>query len=266
MTSNWVCDTTSRTYERPLGITELGFYWDSRFNGTADTVRYAIIDIDTQGSIPSTRLFSLENVTRTWVALKQQYPLLGSQLSERQQGEEVVFVVSEERLSRCTPEEISFSTISSQLDLSSLGDVEAFMDGVLNGKRLLSSEMLARLFILIPTGQKKRACVVLHVAHCITDGISNATLLRSFLNILCSEPRNVRWDLEERLALAIASERLLGRPNSSKARQRWHYAVGRVMASNGMKTRTVSAQLRFTARYADALGREDTPSRGNSLH
>jgi hypothetical protein len=262
-------DTTSRIYERPLGITELGFYWDSRFNGTADTVRYAIIDIDAQGSIPSTRLFGVDNVARTWVALKQQYPLLGSQLSERQQREEVVFVVSEERLSRCTPEEISFPSISSQLDLSSLGELEAFMDGMVNGRRLLSNELVARLFILIPTGRERRACVILHVAHCITDGISNATLLRSFLDILSSEPRTVRWDLEERLTLAIASERLLGRTNSSKARQRWYYAVGRILASNGMKTRTVSVPPRNTISLSmlmHSVGRPYSSEGANSTH
>jgi hypothetical protein len=240
MFRNWVPHATSRTYERLLSPTELGFYWDSRFNGTADTVRYAIIDIDTQGSVPSTRLFGLENVTRTWVALKQQYPLLGSQLSERQQREEVVFVVSEERLSHCTPEEVSFSTISSELDLSSLGGVEAFIDGMLNGERLLSNELPARLFILTPTNKENRVCIILHVAHCITDGISNANWVRSFLETLSSQPGISRWDLEDRLALAVASESLIGDFNSSKARRRWHYAMGRILASNWMKKRVVS--------------------------
>jgi hypothetical protein len=237
-TFNWVPrDATSRTYERLLGLTELGFYWDSRFNGTADTVRYAIIDAES--SISCTRLFGVENVTRTWLALKQQYPLLGSQLSERQQREEVVFVVSEERLSRCTPEEISFSSISSQLDLSSTGDVEAFIDGMLNGKRLLSNELPARLFILTPTNKENRVCVILHAAHCITDGISNANWIKSFLETLSSQPGIARWDMEDRLALGVASEKLIGDIGSSKARQKWHYAMGRILASNWMKKRVV---------------------------
>lgn len=243
--SNWTLRDTSRTYERLLGLTELGFYWDSKFNGTADILRYAIIDA--QRFIPSARLFSFENVTRTWVALKKQYPLLGAQLSERRQRTEVVFVVSEQRLSDCAPEEISFQSISSQPSLSSLGEVGTFMERMVNGERLLSDELLARLFVFTSTTQENRVCILLHVAHCITDGIATATLLRSFLDILSSEPSTIRWDLEERLALAVASERLIGDANSSTARQKWHYAMGRTLASIRMQKQTVHTFLKNTA-------------------
>jgi hypothetical protein len=240
---NWILrDATSRTYERPLGLTELGFYWDSKFDGTADTLRYAVIDIGAPNFIPSTQLFSVENVTRTWIALKRQYPLLGAQLAERRQRKEVSFSVSQERLNNCTPQEISFQSIS-QLSLSSLGELEAIMEGMLNGKRLLSDELLARLFILIHTGQDNRVCVLLHVAHCITDGIANANLMKSFLDTLSSKPSAIQWDLEERLALAVASERLIGDTNP---KQKWHYAIGRTLASIRLERQTVDA---FTKKY-----------------
>jgi hypothetical protein len=242
--SNWVlCDEASRTYERPLGSTELGFYWDGKFNGTADMVRYAIIDAD--GFIPSTQLFSVENVTRTWVALKQQYPLLGAQLSERRERTEVAFSVCEERLGICTSEEISFRSISSPLSLSSIGEVETFMEMMVKGERLLSDELLARLFIFTPTDQKNRVCIILHVAHSITDGIAMTTLLRSFLDILSSEPSPSRWDLEDRLALAVPLERLVGDANTSTARRKWHYAIGRTLTSLRMRNMTVCTILNF---------------------
>lgn len=222
--SNWTLrNTASRLYERPLGLTEVGFYWDSKFNGTADTISYAIVDVQSfTAKNMSVRLFGIQNVTRTWVALKHQYPLLGSQVAARQHEEEVVFIVSEERLNVCAPEEVSFH------DISSLGKVEALMDTMLNGTHLLSDELLARVFILTPNDQNNRVCVLLHVAHCITDGIANATLLRSFLDIVSSETSAARWDLEERLGLAVASERLIGDIN---ARQKWRYAIGRTLAS-----------------------------------
>src|ERR1700733_12913207 len=138
-TNNWVRNATSCAYERPLGRTELAFYWDAKFNGTADLLRYAIVDV--QSSALRAQLFSVDNVTRTWVALKRQYPLLGARLSDRQQ-----FIVSEERLNVCAPEEISFRSTSSQMSLSSLGEVEAFMDTILDGTHLLSDELLGRVF------------------------------------------------------------------------------------------------------------------------
>ena len=244
--SNWIlCDESSRTYERPLGLTELGFYWDGKFSGTADVVCYAIIDADS--FIPSTQLFSVENVTRTWVALKQQYPLLGAQLSERRERTEVVFSVCEERLSICTSDEISFQSISfpPSLSESSLGEVETFMEVMVKGQRLLSDELLARLFIFIPTNQNNRVCIILHVAHSIADGIAHATLLRSFLDILSSEPSDIGWDLEERLALAVPSESLIGDANTSTARRKWHYAIGRTLASLRMQKMTVCTIINF---------------------
>jgi hypothetical protein len=256
---NWILrDPASRTYERPLGLTELGFYWDSKFNGTADTLLYAIIEID---AFPRThQIFSVENVTRTWVALKQQYPLLGAQLSKR---EEVIFRVSGECLSSCAPEEISFQVISSQLGLSSLAELETIVERIINGKRQLSDELLARLSILTPTGQENRVCILLHVAHCITDGIANANLFKSFLDILSSEPSIIRWDFEERLALAVASERLIGDTDLSSARQKWHFAMGRTLASIRMKKKTVGTFSKNATTYANQPGREATHFQGN---
>ena len=264
-TSNWILrDETSRTYERPLGLTELGFYWDGKFNGTADMLRYAIVDI--HSFIPSTHLFSVKNVTRTWVALKQRYPLLGAQISEYRQRTEVVFNVSEELLNVCASEEISFKSISSPLSLSSLGEVEAFMETMVNEERLLSDELLARLFIFTPTDQRNRVCIVLHVAHSITDGIANASLLRSFLDILSSEPSPIQWNLEERLALAVASESLIGDANTTTARQKWHHAIGRTLASLRMQKMTVHTILKIPTARVNPPDRGAIRFRGSSPH
>ena len=252
--NNWVRNA-SCAYERPLGRTELAFYWDGKFNGTADLLRYAIVDA--QSSILRSQLFSVDNVTRTWVALKRQYPLLGARLSEHQQ-----FIVSKERLNVCAPEEISFRRTSSQISLSSLGEVEAFMDTILDGTHLLTDELLARMYIFTPTDEDNRVCLLMHVAHCITDGTANTTLLRSFLDILSSEPSAVQWDLEERLALAIASERLMGDISVISPRQKWHYAMGLTLASIRMQKKQVRACPNHCKR-ANPPDRGGTPFQGN---
>lgn len=221
---------TSRTHERPLGQTELGFYWDSKFNGTADTLQHAIVEmIDPQNQY----IFSVENVSRTWIELKQQYPLLGAHVTKQKEGEGMVFVVAEDRLGTCGPGEISFQRTSS------LTEVQELVDSMVNGERSLSDRLLARIVILARTDQPNHIHVLIHVTHCITDGIGNATLLREFLDILSSKPTSVKWDLQERLALALASEDLVPGAQLNRARRRWHWAIGRTLASIRLEKFTV---------------------------
>ncbi|RDB21134.1 hypothetical protein Hypma_011674 [Hypsizygus marmoreus] len=225
MNSPWTLQSNvpTRIYERPLGLTELGFYWDCQFNGTADTLQHAIVEVlDSKHQ----HLFSIENVTRTWVALKQRFPLLGSRLAERRKGGDMVFVIAEDRLGYCGPGEMSMQ------DASSLAEAEALADSAVNGERLLSNELLARIVILRRTDQINQVHVLIHVAHCITDGIANASILRCFLDMLSSENGPGKWDLEERLALAASSEDLAPGRQLNQARHRWQYAIGKTIASN----------------------------------
>ncbi|KAJ3878763.1 hypothetical protein F5051DRAFT_404777 [Lentinula edodes] len=71
-------------YERLLGPNELGFYWDSAYRGTADTLQHATVE-ETIQSQPQTHLNtqSRENVHAAWVTLKTRYPLLGAIIEER---------------------------------------------------------------------------------------------------------------------------------------------------------------------------------------
>ncbi|KAF8077876.1 hypothetical protein FPV67DRAFT_17561 [Lyophyllum atratum] len=211
-----------RIYERPLDVTELGFYWDSKFNGTADTLQHAVVEIlDPLNQ----NIFGIENVTRAWQALKQQFPLLGSCLEEQGDGDQAVFVVAEDRLESCGPGEISFQSVQS------LGAAQEFADGVVNGERLLSDNLLARIVILHRTDQISHVHLVIHVAHCITDGMANATLLRSFLDIISSPHIGTRWDIEQRLALALPSTEMVPDVKLNRARYRWHRAIGQTLSA-----------------------------------
>ncbi|KAF9464774.1 hypothetical protein BDZ94DRAFT_1255858 [Collybia nuda] len=209
----------NRTFERPLGLTELGFYWDGNFNGTADIIQHTIVAIE------DPRLVGVHNVTRTWIALKRQFPMLGSYISDNRRGKDgVTFVVEEDRLGVCSPDEIKFQVISS------LQEAQGFVNKVVNGKRSLSNALLARLFILTRTDDKSHVHVLIHIAHCITDGMANTSLLKHFLDILSSPSSHQSWIIEERLALAMASEDLVPKINN-KARQRWYRAIGCILAS-----------------------------------
>ncbi|THU87270.1 hypothetical protein K435DRAFT_348677 [Dendrothele bispora CBS 962.96] len=207
----------SRRYERALGLNEAGFYWDSVFSGTADCLQNTILES------ASSNLHSKENVHKAWIALKQQYPLLGSRLNELSL-DDVRFVVDEAWLQSCKSGEVVFKTFSSE------EEVNAFANSVINERRILSNDLLACLIIIRRSDQPKYFHTMLHIAHCITDGISNTSALSTLLSFLSSGVPINEPILEERLRLAVASETLYPDLRSSRlAKRRWHRAIGIVL-------------------------------------
>ena len=208
-------------YERPLGTTEVAFYWDAEFMGTADTVRYAEVRI-----ISGNRdeVVNPERITKAWTSLKTCFPLLGARIEERGK-DSVFFIVSEEWLQSCQVDEISFR------DVSSSEDVLAFVDGMLVKGRPLSNNLLARLFVLQRKDNPSSFHLVFYVAHCITDGMGNIAILKAFLNELCGSSPPKSWTLKDRLALSVASEDL--HPNRSLciSRRRWRNAIASVIGA-----------------------------------
>lgn len=213
-----------RTYTRPLGTTELGFYWDSLFNGTADTVRHAVIEVVPQST------GELTVFEKAWIGLKRQYPLLGANLEEQgNDRRQVNFVVNNLDLGRLSPGEVELQHVSSDKK------VQDFIDQLVNGKRRLSNQLLARLFVLVQDISGCRYHILIHAAHCITDGMSNLNIIRTLLEDLSSPKCRKTFNLEERLALAMASEDLSPIIKRSRPVQRWHRAMGHVILSLRMK-------------------------------
>ncbi|KAF8636658.1 hypothetical protein AX17_003464 [Amanita inopinata Kibby_2008] len=218
------CDSLGhgRTYIRPLGLTELIFYWDGLFNGTADSVQHVTVDVVGQHA---SKIFAVENLKKVWVRLKFLFPLLGAHLHEESDGLNVNFIVSEDRLAEATSEELELRQIPSD------GGAEKLIDELMNGKRHLSDHLLARLFILSRADNAQRYHILFHAAHCIVDGVANFCFMRTLLDELSSSNSQISCDLEERLSLAVASEHLIPRWNQSRAKRRWHRAIGNVIWS-----------------------------------
>ena len=207
-----------RTYTRPLGMTELGFYWNGLFNGTADIVQYVAIEVTSQ------RLGELSTFERTWIQLKHRYPLLGASLEE--QGDDkrqIHLVVNDLDLGQLKPGEVEL------LHVSSDKEAQEFIDQLVNGKRRLSNQLLARLIVIAQ--DVHRYHIFVNACHCIIDGISIRLLMRTILEELSSPNAQDAWKLEERLALAVASEDLSPITKRSRPTQRWHRAMGYVIWS-----------------------------------
>ncbi|CAA7267551.1 unnamed protein product [Cyclocybe aegerita] len=203
--SPWKLQPTSTAenpvYERLLGLTERGFYWDSIFDRTADTVHYAEIELTSE----QTALLQQDNIVQAWVDLKQQFPLLGARLEERDQ-DSVFFVVEAQNLRRSRPEEVSF------YDISSADEALDHVERINVQERLLSNDLLARIFILRRTDRPDTIHALIHGAHSITDGMANITILKTFLDRLCRTSK----DLNPHLKLSVA-------------RRRWRMAMATVI-------------------------------------
>jgi hypothetical protein len=78
----------NRVFSRPLGLTEIGFVWDGRFNGTADCVQYLQLRLLNKHD---ESMFSDANIIRSWLSLKRRYPMLSAQIRSHD-GTEKFFV------------------------------------------------------------------------------------------------------------------------------------------------------------------------------
>lgn len=236
----------NRVYTRSMGSAELAFYWDSAFTGTADSVQQAEVQ-----SVVGNLLFDLENLSRTWVELKNRFPLLGSRFRIIDEGtatEIVEFVVEENRLARVDEDDISILCVSSREEAYHVADK------LVNGPRQLSDSLPARLYILRRADQGDHFHIFLHVAHPIYDGIANMTLLRNFLDILTSPSNTIVTNLEERLQMVKALEALQPSLTLSVAKQRWKRAIGHVICSMKTATTKVShCELANNSQVVDAL-------------
>jgi len=234
--SNWTRRPSSsldpsEIFERPLGFTEAGFYWDSVFNRTADIIRHAHVQLQ------SPSLVSPSNVTRAWTTLKQRYPLLAATTDDRS-SDGIFFVVNTSRITSITQTELQFASIRS------LKEVDARIDGLLNGHESpLSNNLLACLIVLHDEVNSNEAHVLIHSAHSISDEVAHHTLLGEFLHSLCDPTSSdTPVVLSERLALATAIEMLNPRTGLSVSRQRWRNTTARLIMMSrraGMKVGAV---------------------------
>lgn len=188
----------------------------------------------------SSGIIDRERVKRVWVGLKRRYPVLGARVEEK--GEDVSFVVSENRVLGCEPDEVTFKD---EEEGASWDEAVAFVDKMANTNtdvHVLDEGLLARLWVLkqrhrVGDGEGERFYVILVVAHVITDGMSNMTLLRRFLEGICGEgdPEG-GWDWEERLKMCLASADLNPvRGRMSVARRRWRWAIADVLTGKRLE-------------------------------
>ncbi|KAH7889365.1 hypothetical protein F5I97DRAFT_1923912 [Phlebopus sp. FC_14] len=248
------CRTTEGSiFSRPLDVTETGFFWDAAFNGTADSlihVQLRLLNEEDQD------IFSEANLIRTWLSVKQRYPLLGATIDPS--GGEPRFVVQECRLININPGEFSSD------EVNSAEEAQKFAGMILHGSRPLSNNLMARAFI---SRQKDRSDVIhimVPIAHCITDGIGNYSFIRCFVDTLSSRSDLPTPTLEKRLAMASPLGDLVQDGDLTPAMRRWRLAAGfaifQVRMSKRQGGHTLPCRLTPPTFREPALSRQLTTS------
>ncbi|OJA14295.1 hypothetical protein AZE42_10486 [Rhizopogon vesiculosus] len=204
-----------RVFSRPLGLTETGFALDARFNGTADCVLHLQLRSLNKHD---ENILSDSNIIRTWLSLKRRYPMLCAQIRSREGVEK--FFVEEKRVASLNHGEVTFGSVSSTAEARQVP-----LD-MLNGPRPLSDELLSCIYILRPTDDPSTLHVYIVLAHCITDGASNTSIQRCFLDALSSKNEAPVASLEERLSMVIPLECRKKTWKISPAKRRWMQAIG----------------------------------------
>lgn len=225
-------------YQRPLGLLELGFYWDGIFERTADTLQHVELAVNST-RLDSKHACSYASISRTWMRLKQQFPLLGARIEERDENA-VFFVVAAESLHQCRPKEITFQSISSA------DEALEIMKNIAVDERLLSNDFLARLLVLKRTDVEHVFHVIINVSHAITDGMANITILKTFVDEIARDDASFKhWDLSQQLALSDSTDRLYPLAKFSIAKQRWRLAAAKIITARYARPSTVRHKLPF---------------------
>ncbi|KAG1736437.1 uncharacterized protein EDB91DRAFT_505789 [Suillus paluster] len=204
-----------RVFYRPLGITESSFYWDSVFNSTADIVVHVHLrTIQTDDRDIHSQL----NVMRSWGSVKRRFPLIAAEVLEHESGPS--FILREEAVTNLRPDDVTFK------EVNSFHHAECLINEIMDGPRVLSSQLLARAYILRRTDRSDHFHIVLMSAHCVTDAPSMSTVLRTFIDTLSSRIEPPYIPLGERVHMYQPLENRLRYGDIPLVKQRWRRALG----------------------------------------
>jgi hypothetical protein len=222
-------------FQRPTGLVETSFDTDGvHYEGRADLHSTLTLEIRTTLSEQQLQ----ERVTLVWAVLGTQHPLLQSSVqSDLQTGQQKQFVVRPKRDPSDAIAEASKSV--SYLQTEPDVDIEDLLKHVLNTGRIVDpTKSLSRLFILplqpLPNG-KFRLRLLQISAHMITDGISMYNWSGHLIDLLNQREPALRKILADSISQGVeallppAQEDLYPKIAGSQARQRWFWAIMRIL-------------------------------------
>ncbi|KAF9240391.1 hypothetical protein BU15DRAFT_61411 [Melanogaster broomeanus] len=164
-------------------------------------------------------IYSRDNVRRAWLSVKRRFPLLAAEVQEEDGGS--YFVLREENVVSLREGDVTFGTVSS------FHDVERFINVYHGWSTSTFLEIVnSRILCFRRTDRPDHFHVVIVVAHCITDGSSTSTILRTFFQTLASPYDPSPLSIEARLQMYNPLESRIRLEDVSPAKRRWRKALG----------------------------------------
>lgn len=260
-------------FKRPLGLVETGFHHDGiHYGGRADLT--CALNLEMKSDLTNDQVRN--RVLLAWTALRMRHPLLHAKVPLDDPAGAGSFVLQIPRGATEALDLVDKQLVSLQhYDEVDVGD---FVDHIINTGRIVdSSESVSKLFILpfqpLSNGRLTLQLVFV-VAHMAADGLSMYSWMQDFIDLLNREVYEVHSEMESALnpnwieeKLAPAQEDLYPTVPGSPARQRWFWAIIRILRHvqkplpsgfvNPLR-RKERKSIVFDRHYADALDYEPT--------
>jgi hypothetical protein len=235
----WKSETSKgRTFfERPLGLVESSFDVDGTdFGGRADM--NALFTLEIKHTLPSKEEFR-KRIALSWASLRLQHVMLQSKVHQDEESGKRSFVIDVQN----SKEEVLEETLRSIVwveDLYPSVDGHLLHRHCMNVGRVIDpSQCLSRMHVLplrpLPNGNFELQFLII-MAHQISDGLSAYNWFSHFLRILNTPASDVEQEIEiSRTSksistrLPLAQEDLYPRVATNKARERWFWAILRVL-------------------------------------
>ena len=237
-TSHATIDGGQTVYQRPLGLVELSFDADGlHYGGRADMTATLTLALSHSLSPASFR----DRIARAWTALRLRHVLLMARAVEDEDSGTRCFRIEvpadEEQAVRRTHEGVVWIEDSYSADEV---DVRTLHDHALNVGRVIEPDVcLSKLHVLpvrrLADGTFELSLLII-MAHQISDGLSAYSWFTDLIRLLnlpdAALSEEIRSALQPSMLstrLPPAQETLYPRVKGSRARQRWIWAILRVL-------------------------------------
>lgn len=232
-----------KQFYRPFGLVETAFDSDGLYHeGRADI--NAMLTLEVRSAL-SDRQFR-ERILLAWTALRLQHALLMSKAVEK-----TSFMVTKDDTTKrafliCPPSSTEKAVEQAAHDLVFLDDhypkissQDLYRHAQNTGRVLDPDKNLAKLFVLsheVKGHHKFRLEILLVMGHQISDGLTNYTWLSHFLRLLNMPKKALEGSIRQHVSshaiegnLPLPQEDLYPPITGTKARQRWFWAITRVL-------------------------------------
>jgi hypothetical protein len=227
-----------KTFKRPLGLVETSFDTDGTYyGGRADMT--VIFKLAIRHTLSQSKL--RKRIALAWTSLRLQHVILMSRVEDDIETGTRYFAVDLPTSTQTAIEDVEKSIVwLEDHDYDRAIDEKDLHHHALNTSRIIRpQECLSKLHVLpllpLRDGTLELRFLIV-MAHQISDGLSAYNWFNHFLRILNSPLSTISADISSsiqpekiRKKLPPAQEDLYPKPSGTKARQRWFWAITRVL-------------------------------------